>query len=354
VGYGENRVKKIFTLLGLCIAASAFPGAVSALVNTAQDVDNAWKFCAEQTARAERASGVPRHLLSALSLAESGRWDTSKQANVAWPWTVTSGGQGRYFDSKAEALAEVEILMTQGVRNIDVGCMQINLYYHGGAFETLDEAFDPQANTTYAAAYLKNMYAATGDWTEAAGYYHSTTPERNGPYKRKVLAFWRAQGGGPAEINTERNLVRIAPIDHNRMARLTARFRARKEAGRNGGGGDGATEKGIVESLKSTAARELESWRDARSRGLGMTHLLAMRRAELKLKQKRELDRLGRGNKEDAFTARRAKQLRDWRLKISNGGKMAAAALPLQRPKLTAKGMAATGMAASAAGASVR
>ena len=141
---------------------------------------------------------IPKHLLGAISLAESGRWDPSRRASVAWPWTVTSGGQGRFFDTKAEALAEVEILMTEDVRNIEVGCMQINLYYHASAFETPAEAFDPDANTTYAATYLKIMYSATGDWTDAAGYYHSMTPERNGPYKKKVLKFWRQRGGGPA------------------------------------------------------------------------------------------------------------------------------------------------------------
>ncbi len=339
-------MKRLFRWLCYCIAASALPGSSLARANQGQAFDNASNICAEQTALIERRTGVPKHLLRAISLAESGRWDTSKQANVAWPWTVTSGGQGRYFETKAEALAEVEILMTQGVRNIDVGCMQINLFYHGGAFETLDEAFDPQANTTYAAAYLKNMFATTGDWMEAAGYYHSTTPERNGPYKKKVLAFWRGQGGSLAGLAPDSPRKRYAPIDHARMARLNASFRARKEAAR--GDNADAGPRNSIEALKAIAAKELDAWRDARSRGLGMTHLLAMRRAELKLKQKRKWDRLGRGNEKDAFTARRAKQLRDWRLKTLDRGKLAAA-LPLTRPKLSA-----AGMAAGAAGASVR
>ena len=147
--------------------------------------------------------------------------------------------------------------------------MQINLFYHGGAFQTLDESFDPQANTTYAAAYLKNMFAATGNWMEAAGYYHSTTPERNEPYKKKVLAFWRGQGGGPGDDQGDalagldggrdagRELVYIAPIDYTRMARLNARFRARKEAAR----GDGAIAEPAhgIEALTATAAKELDA-----------------------------------------------------------------------------------------------
>ncbi|MCH7937868.1 MAG: transglycosylase SLT domain-containing protein, partial [Proteobacteria bacterium] len=192
-------MKTLIRMICLGVLAAALPGPSPARANPAQAFDNAWNLCRLETARTERRMAIPRYLLTAISLAESGRRDDVNGVNVAWPWTVTSGGQGRFFDTKAEALAEVEILMTQGVRNIDVGCMQVNLFYHGSAFETLDEAFDPRANTTYAATYLKTMHAATGDWTEAAGYYHSTTPERNGPYKEKVLTFWRRQGGGPSD-----------------------------------------------------------------------------------------------------------------------------------------------------------
>ena len=92
----------------------------------------------------ERREGIPRDLLSAIALTESGRHDVESGENFAWPWTVMAEGKGRYFATEAEARAEVEILLSQGVRNIDVGCMQINLHYHWNAFETLDHAFDPR------------------------------------------------------------------------------------------------------------------------------------------------------------------------------------------------------------------
>ncbi|MGH6659998.1 MAG: transglycosylase SLT domain-containing protein, partial [Rhodospirillales bacterium] len=227
-------MKTIIRLLLLCIAAMAVPGIAPARANPAERVDNAQTICAEQTAAMERQTGIPRHLLTAISLAESGRWSGANRANVAWPWTVTAEGRGRFFDSREEAQAEVEILLTQGVRNIDVGCMQVNLHYHGGAFESLQEAFDPHANTAYAATYLKAMYQTTGNWMQAAGYYHSTTPERNGPYMQKVLGFWRQQTGGtvaqrlPGETAAEGPV----PVDHARMARLNAGFKARRDGGR--------------------------------------------------------------------------------------------------------------------------
>ncbi len=320
-------MKTLIRMICLGVLAAALPGSSPARAISAQAFDNAWNLCRLETTRTERRMAIPRHLLTAISLAESGRRDDANGVNVAWPWTVTSGGQGRFFDTKAEALAEVEILMTQGVRNIDVGCMQVNLFYHAGAFETLDEAFDPRANTTYAATYLKSMHAATGDWTDAAGYYHSTTPQRNGPYKEKVLTFWRRQGGGPSGATavaartpgTKAKL--FIRIDHARMARLNARFKARRDAQRIGGG-DGKGK----DPLATFRARQLDAWRDATGRGLATAHLVAMRRAELELKKKRQMERLVNGDPKTRFAASRTKQLRDWQIKVTGAGTATALA----------------------------
>ena len=67
-------------------------------------------------------------------------------------------GQGRYLSSKLEAINEVRELQARGIRNIDVGCMQVNLYHHPDAFFSLEQAFDPAANVTYAAQFLRSLY----------------------------------------------------------------------------------------------------------------------------------------------------------------------------------------------------
>jgi len=329
---GVKTRTKIFLA---CISWAAFAGPGAAFANPAQALDNTSKICAGETARAERRMGVPKGLLAAISLAETGRWDENRRASFAWPWTVTAEGRGRYFDTKAEAIAEVEILMTEGVRNVDVGCMQVNLYYHGGAFETLEEAFDPRANATYAAAYLRNMYRAAGDWTRAAGYYHSMTPERNGPYREKVLAYWRGgEDAGGGETGA-RPVTGPVPVDRARMARLNARFKARRENAR----AETPTAR-HADALQTLRRRQLESWRDANDRGLGTQHLVAMRQAELALKRKRELDRLEKGT-EVRFSDNRKQQLRDWRRRVAGTG--------------TGTGTGtATSIAAAAAGAVVR
>ena len=103
---------------------------------------------------------------------------------------MNAEGQGFFYDTKAEAVAAVRGMQARGVRSIDVGCMQVNLMHHPDAFASLDVAFDPQANAAYAARFLKELYAQTGDWTKAAALYHSATPDLGADYQRKVLAVW--------------------------------------------------------------------------------------------------------------------------------------------------------------------
>jgi hypothetical protein len=151
------------------------------------------QLCAAQVARAESLNGIPKGLLGAISTVESGRWDRERRMAVAWPWTVTSGGDGQFFPTKAEAIAEVRRLKAKGVRNIDVGCMQINLHHHADAFDSLEEAFDPFTNTAYAARFLRALFDSHQDWMTAASHYHSATPELGARYRQKVLAAWNGE-----------------------------------------------------------------------------------------------------------------------------------------------------------------
>src|SRR5688572_234084 len=130
-------------LWGLWTAALLVAWSADALGAPAQVVENPWTLCRKETAKQERSEAIPAHLLTAISLAESGRWDETNRASAAWPWTVMALGEGRFYDTKEQALAEVRKLQKRGVTNIDVGCMQVNLGYHGHHFGSLEEAIDP-------------------------------------------------------------------------------------------------------------------------------------------------------------------------------------------------------------------
>jgi soluble lytic murein transglycosylase-like protein len=139
---------------------------------------------------AEQRFGLPQGLLHAIGVAESGRWDAAEERTVPWPWAVDLAGQGRLFDSEAEALRAVGDELAAGRRNIDVGCFQINLQYHPLAFTDLAQAFDARANADYAARFLSDLHARLGTWQAAVAAYHSATASLGVPYRRRVFAVW--------------------------------------------------------------------------------------------------------------------------------------------------------------------
>ena len=182
--------------LALSLAAMGLLAPLAALAGQEQpDVTkpSPWTFCARATNLIERQEGVPRQLLRAISKIESGRLHQKKRIVMAWPWTVMAEGRGRYLPTKAAAIAEVEGLKARGIRNIDVGCMQVNLHYHPHAFADLNQAFDPVANVAYAAAYLHSLKNEEGSWSKAVARYHSANPGRYKQYRLKVHLAWREE-----------------------------------------------------------------------------------------------------------------------------------------------------------------
>lgn len=94
-------------------------------------------------------------------------------------------GRGVWFDSFEEARDYVARHHARGARSYDVGCFQINYRWHGQHFSSLEQMFDPDTNAKYAARFLGQLYAEFGDWSRAAGAYHSRTPSFAGKYRAR-------------------------------------------------------------------------------------------------------------------------------------------------------------------------
>jgi hypothetical protein len=163
-----------------CLAAPAAPSA-----------------CGPWVEAAEKSRGIAPGLLGAIAIVESGRNDPRTHQRMPWPWTVTAEGVGTFYPGKAEAIQAVVALRGRGVKSIDVGCMQVNLLHHPTAFPDLDTAFDPAANTAYAATFLSRLHDRLGTWPQAAAAYHSMTPEVGAQYGRLIAAVW---SGAPVPV----------------------------------------------------------------------------------------------------------------------------------------------------------
>lgn len=146
--------------------------------------------CGPAIQAAEQARHTAPGLLAAIGLVESGRMDGRTGRRVPWPWTVTAEGVGTFYPTKAAAIGAAATLQARGVTSVDVGCMQVNLLAHPGAFRSLDEAFEPVANVLYASRFLTSLYSRFGTWRAAAAGYHSLTPALGAKYGQLIAAVW--------------------------------------------------------------------------------------------------------------------------------------------------------------------
>lgn len=188
-----GRVRRKSMVVGavafLFAVSAGVPNAMSNESNGAVN-DDPSAFCEYATSYHETENALPRALLSAVSLAESGRFDRKTRTARAWPWTINAEGRGYYFKSKEEAIRATQRMLDSGMRSIDIGCMQVNLRYHPDAFASLEDAFDPMINVAYGADFLMRLHAQTGNWPKAIAHYHSQTTARGGRYFARVVRIW--------------------------------------------------------------------------------------------------------------------------------------------------------------------
>lgn len=146
------------------------------------DIESISRICDSAAQFVAQETSVPLDVLRAISLTETGR--KSNRGFLPWPWTVNMEGVGKWFDDHSLALDYVDRHFATGARSFDVGCFQINYKWHGHAFDSIEQMFDPITNARYAASFLTELYNELGDWSRAAGAYHSRTPK----YANKYVA----------------------------------------------------------------------------------------------------------------------------------------------------------------------
>lgn len=190
-----SRTARTTCIAGAVAIAPAASGSAADLAGHTQRMEAAApsdaELCLRATRAAEEARRIPTKLLQAIAMVESGVWRQETGARTPWPWTVQAQGKGRYLPSKEDAVEHVRELLRNGVTNIDVGCMQVNLYHHGIAFSSLEEAFDPVNNVAYATSFLLALRQEGRSWSKAVRYYHSRNWRVNLPYKQRVQNAWQ-------------------------------------------------------------------------------------------------------------------------------------------------------------------
>lgn len=155
-------------------------------------------LCERAIVSGARMGGVPQEVLHAISLTETGRQQGGRLR--PWPWAVNLEGQGHWFATRAEALAFARHSLAEGRRSFDVGCFQINYKYHGHNFTSLESMFEPEVGAAYAARFLGDLYRESGDWSRAAGAYHSRTPHYARIYRARFDRIHARVAGTPITV----------------------------------------------------------------------------------------------------------------------------------------------------------
>lgn len=186
----------------ISVVLATKPQTLHASTNQVSGLCDAAAFAASQQ------TGVPLQVMQAITRVETGRALPDSTGLQPWPWAINQGGNGAWFNTEGEARAFAEIAVAQGSRNIDIGCFQLNHRWHAKGFPSLEAMFDPLQNALYAARYLQEKYQETGDWSLAAGAYHSATPEFSDRYQSRfdeilsdLMPFQQADATGMHQSN---------------------------------------------------------------------------------------------------------------------------------------------------------
>ena len=155
--------------------------------------------------RAEEKYGIPNGLLSALAYVES-------KCN---PYAVHAKGRAHYFKTKGEAVHFVNTMRGQGVRNIDVGYMQLNVPSHISQFRSIDHMLDIGHNIHYAAQLLKQLHKRYGNWPHAVERYRSIFCDASRQYQGHVYKVWNAGHG--LRHNYAQRIVASVAVQHYRV-----------------------------------------------------------------------------------------------------------------------------------------
>ncbi|WP_246022423.1 transglycosylase SLT domain-containing protein [Pararhodobacter zhoushanensis] len=156
------------------------------------------ELCESAAVAAAREANVPVDVLLAIALTESGRQAQGRLR--PWPWTANAEGRGYWFDTRQEAADFAHRLLARGQRLFDLGCFQINWYWHGENFTRPDDLLDPLTAARYAARLLATLHDEFGSWEGAAGAYHSRNPQFADRYRTRFSTLRAGLSGSAPTI----------------------------------------------------------------------------------------------------------------------------------------------------------
>ena len=182
-----NRVLSALTAAAF-ISSAAAPAAANSTAASARPrtetaatapLPASANICEREMAGAAVKHGVPLGVLYAVGLTESGKRGSLQ------PYAMNIQGRPYFGTGAADVIGQLAQAQREGIKLVDLGCMQINHHYHRAKFASLEAMIDPRQNVEYATQFLKELKAREGSWTLAVARYHAG-PNNNPAQKQYV------------------------------------------------------------------------------------------------------------------------------------------------------------------------
>lgn len=136
-------------------------------------------LCEKEMTEAAAKYRIPLGILFAVALTETGI------GGNLHAYALNLEGNTVYSLGKSEAIQKFNAARASGMKLIDVGCMQLNWYYHGENFSSVAEMLDPHKNVDYGARFLAALKQQEGSWTMAVARYNAG--KDNAPAQKRYV-----------------------------------------------------------------------------------------------------------------------------------------------------------------------
>lgn len=137
-----------------------------------------------------RQQQLDPYILYAVALVESGNNDDHATI-TPWPWAINKSGKPIISVSKQDAERVLAKSLAEGNRKVDVGMMQVNLYWHGHKVDKPEQLLNPVTNLEIGAKVLAEAIQSSPNNLELGiGRYHSwQNAQAAVQYGQRVIAL---------------------------------------------------------------------------------------------------------------------------------------------------------------------
>jgi hypothetical protein len=136
--------------------------------------------CTDHIIAAEKEFNIPKGMLLAVSLVESGGGGSPS------PYIMNVRGRAVFPGNESEAARYLRDSKGNLRDGVFAGCMQLSLAHHKQAFRPVEKIVNPEANVRYAAKYLVQLRQEVGSWAGAVARYNGSAGMKAASYQCKV------------------------------------------------------------------------------------------------------------------------------------------------------------------------